>query len=89
MLGSQAAFTRSFLQSHPVYPFELGGQRLLIVYDAEHGIVSLFDGPANDVVAEIAKTGIDSVEGLTRLPIHNGVFWMVWAHRFPETLVFS
>ncbi|MCP5059909.1 MAG: hypothetical protein GY937_24665 [bacterium] len=67
----------------------MGGQRLLIVYDAEHGIVSLFDGPANDVVAEIAKTGIDSVEGLTRLPIHNGVFWMVWAHRFPETLVFS
>jgi hypothetical protein len=26
---------------------------------------------------------------LQQLPMHNGVFWMVWSHWYPDTQVFN
>jgi hypothetical protein len=90
--GEQAAFTRGFMVSNPIYQFELGGQSLVIAYDSQYDIVTLFDrtldGTAIDIAA-IDRQGNTPAGKLRKMPLHNGVFWMVWAHWFPETKVFS
>jgi len=63
-----------------------------ITYDKEHGIVSVFDrtidGETIEIV-EIDRVGNSPQGKLRKIPIHNGVFWMVWSHWFPETEVYS
>ena len=80
--GHRAAFTLAFLERHPSYAFELGGRRLLVRRDSQHGFVELFE--LDDDSSAGAPSG-----GGRRLPLHNGVFWMVWSHWFPDTEVFS
>lgn len=90
--GEQAAFARAFMKSNPVYPFELGGLHLVIAYDAEHDIVTLFDRTVDGEVVEVTqidRQGNTPKGQLRKMPLHNGVFWMVWAHWFPQTKVFS
>ena len=71
--GEQAAFTREFLIANPEFTFDLGGKSLVITYDTALATAKLFDR---------------TPEG-KHLPMHNGVFWMVWAHWFPATQVFD
>lgn len=92
-LGNErAAFTQSFVEANPIHQFELGGEQLVIAYDKEHGIVSVFDrtmdGEAIEIV-EIDRVGNTPQGKLKKIPIHNGVFWMVWSHWFPETEVYG
>ncbi|MGR5149799.1 DUF3179 domain-containing (seleno)protein [Photobacterium alginatilyticum] len=88
----QAAFTRTFAQNNPIYQFELNGHPLVLVYDEKHDIVNLFDGVLNGTKAEfdsIDFRGKTENGTLNQLPLHNGVFWMVWSHWYPETQVFN
>ena len=88
----QAAFTLDFVKNNPAHQFELGGEQLVIAYDSEFEIVTLFDrnldGTVIDVT-EIDRQGNTPAGRLSRVPMHNGVFWMVWAHWFPDTDVYS
>ncbi|MCW8328402.1 DUF3179 domain-containing protein [Photobacterium sp. SDRW27] len=88
----QAAFTRTFAQNNPIYQFELNGHPLVLVYDEKHDIVNLFDGVLNDAPAEFESIDFrgETENGkLNQLPLHNGVFWMVWSHWYPSTQVFN
>ncbi|MEH6473618.1 MAG: DUF3179 domain-containing (seleno)protein [Halopseudomonas sp.] len=86
---AQVAFTERFLKSNPVYAFDLAGKQLLVNYDPTHRIVSLYDQPDEATMAEIAQTGQLPTQDLTKLPMHNGVFWMVWSHWFPSTELYN
>lgn len=88
----QAAFTRTFAQDNPIYQFELNGHPLVLVYDEAHDIVNLFDGILNGTKAEFESINFrgETDNGtLNQLPLHNGVFWMVWSHWYPDTQVFN
>ena len=88
----QAAFTGVFLQENPVFPFSLGGVEYVIAYNAEFNVVNLFERSVNGRVIDVESIGIDGhtpAGKLTKRPLHNGVFWMVWVHWFPDTKVFG
>ncbi|MGF1757128.1 DUF3179 domain-containing protein [Photobacterium sagamiensis] len=88
----QAAFTRSFAQKNPVFKFDLEGHPLVLVYDEEHDIVNLFDGVIDDQLVDFESIdfrGTNENGRLKQLPMHNGVFWMVWSHWYPGTQVFN
>lgn len=88
---SQLAFTRNFARDNPVYHFELDGQSLVLVYDEEVDVVNLFSPAGNEQLLEfehIDFRGITESGRLQQLPMHNGVFWMVWSHWYPDTEVF-
>ncbi len=88
----QAAFTKSFMETNPIYQFELGGRELVISHDKEHDIVTVFDRTIDGMAIEVAEIDWDgntSQGKLQKVPIHNGVFWMIWSHWFPETEVYS
>ena len=90
--NEQAAFTRSFMEKNPVYQFELGGKKLVIAHDKENDIVTVFDRTVDGVgieVTEVDRNGNTPQGMLQKVPLQNGVFWMIWAHWFPETKVFS
>ncbi|MGI9328261.1 MAG: DUF3179 domain-containing (seleno)protein [Pseudomonadales bacterium] len=90
--GEQAAFTKSFLESNSVFGFELGGMPLLLRYDSGLDVVRLFERPTNLPAADIHKVDIQGSFARSELrgvPMHNGVFWMVWAHWFPGSTVFN
>ncbi|RWX55944.1 DUF3179 domain-containing (seleno)protein [Photobacterium chitinilyticum] len=90
--NTQAAFTRAFAQKNPIYRFELEGQPLVLVYDEKHDIVNLFDGALNNTLADFESIdfrGTTEIGQLNQLPMHNGVFWMVWSHWYPSTQVFN
>ena len=90
--NEQAAFTRSFMETNPIYQFELGGRELVITHDTEHDIVTVFDRTIDGMAIEVAEIDWDgntSQGKLQKVPIHNGVFWMIWSHWFPETEVYS
>jgi hypothetical protein len=90
--NEQAAFTRGFMETNPIYQFELGGRQLVISHDKEHDIVTVFDRTINGMaieVAEIDRNGNTPQGKLQKVPVHNGVFWMVWSHWFPKTEVNS
>ncbi len=90
--SEQAAFTKAFLIENPTFQFNLGGNEYVIAYNAEYDSVSLFDrsidGRAIDV-ENIDINGQTSIGKLSKVPLHNGVFWMIWAHWFPDTKVFG
>jgi len=46
------------------------------------------DGRVIDV-ENIDINGQTSAGKLHKVPLHNGVFWMIWAHWFPDTKVFG
>ncbi len=88
----QVAFTRSFVERNPVHNFELDGRPLVLVYDARYDIVTLFSRELDGKMVafeSIDSRGTTEVGRLHQLPTHNGVFWMVWSHFFPETQVFN
>lgn len=90
--GEQAAFTLAFMQQNPTFAFELGGRPLLIHYDSQYGTVNLFDRSIDGEpisVSQVDRRGKSPSGSLKKLPMHNGVFWMVWSHWFPETRVFN
>lgn len=90
--NDQAAFTRSFMENNPVYQFELGDKKLVISHDKENDIVTVFDRTTDGAVLEVTeidRNGNTPQGMLQKVPLQNGVFWMIWAHWFPETKVFS
>jgi len=70
-----AAFSRAFLAKHPRYTFSLGDKKLVVTYEKSTDIAKAFT--------------LNDQGKLKALPLYNGVFWMVWAHWFPETKVFK
>lgn len=90
--GQQAAFTEGFLKNNPVFQFSLSGNKYVIAYNADYDVVKLFERTINGRVIDVESIGIDGQTAtgkLTEVPLHNGVFWMIWAHWFPETEVFN
>lgn len=90
--GEQAAFTEEFLKKNPLFQFSLGGNEYVIAYNAEYDAVKLFDRTINGRVIDVESIEIDgqtSAGKLAEVPLHNGLFWMVWAHWFPDTKVFG
>jgi len=90
--GQQAAFTEGFLRNNPVFQFSLGGSEYVIAYNADYDVVKLFERTINGRVIDVESIGIDGQTAagkLTEVPLHNGVFWMIWVHWFPETEVFG
>lgn len=90
--NEQAAFTRGFLEKNPIHQFELGGKAFVIAHDKETDIVAVFyrsiDGKTVEVT-EVDRNGNTPQGKLKKVPIQNGVFWMIWSHWFPETEVYS
>lgn len=90
--GQQAAFTSVFLKKNPIFEFNLGGNEYVIAYYAEFDAVKLFQRTINGRVIDVDSIDINGQTAAGKLmeaPLHNGVFWMIWAHWFPETEVFS
>ncbi len=88
----QAAIARSFVEKNPVYEFEFAGRPMVLVHDQQHDIVALFDRTLDGKVisvSEIDRRGNTPEGTLEQIPLHNGVFWMIWAHWFPDTEVYS
>jgi hypothetical protein len=88
---SQVAFTRAFALENPAYRFELDGQALVLVYDEEVDTVSLFNQKVDNQLLEFENVdfrGVTDNGRLHQLPMHNGVFWMVWSHWYPDTQLF-
>ncbi|MGR5065256.1 DUF3179 domain-containing (seleno)protein [Photobacterium sp. DNB22_13_2] len=88
--GEQIAFTHEFAKKNPVYEFEMAGKPYVLVYSEKYDIVSLFslekDGQRVEFNEINFKGETDSESGrLEQIPMHNGVFWMVWSHWFPST----
>lgn len=84
----QIAFTQQFAAANPLYRFELNGEPLVLVYDAEHEIVTLFSSEKDGKEVEFDAVNFkgETANGrLTQKPLHNGIYWMVWTHWFPET----
>ena len=83
----QTAFSQKFAQENPIYKFEFDGKPFVLVYDAAHDIVTLFsrmiDG--NEISFEtIDFRGQTETVRLNQESLHNGIYWMVWAHWFPN-----
>jgi len=90
--NEQAAFTKGFIEMNPIYQFELGGRELVIIHNQDHDIVTVFDRTieGNTIeVTEVDRDGNTPRGKLQKVPAHNGVFWMIWSHWFPETEVYS
>jgi len=88
----QAAFTETFLKDNPIFQFTLGGKEYVIVYYPEYDAVNLFERSINGRVVEVDQIAFDgetSAGNLPKVPLHNGVFWMIWAQWFPDTKVFD
>ena len=86
--GEQAAFTERFVKANPQYAFTLGGGHYRIVYNPVYDTIKLFEAPSKE------QNGVNAnnqtvTKGLTEVPLHNGVFWMIWSHWFPATKVFD
>jgi hypothetical protein len=90
--SAQAAFTAQFMQKNTIFPFSLGGKEYVITYSDEFDLVNLYERSINGRlidVEDIDRDGQTSAGKLTKAPLHNGVFWMIWAHWFPDTAVFG
>ena len=88
----QAAFTEAFLNQNPIFQFSLGGNAYVIAYNAEFDVVNLYERSVHGRVIDVENIDINgetSAGKLTKVPTHNGVFWMIWAHWFPNTKVFG
>ncbi len=86
--GEQTAFSKEFIEDNPIYQFQLAGKPLVLVYDKDLDTVSLFDRELNGQTARVEAIDIDGnvAQGkLTKLPMHNGLFWMIWSHWYPES----
>lgn len=82
------AFTRDFAAAHPIHRFDVGDEKLVLVYDAAHDIVTLFSRAQDGMEIEfetINFRGQTESARLAQKPLHNGIYWMVWSHWFPET----
>lgn len=86
--NDQIAFTHAFAKENPIYKFEFNDEPLVLVYDSDHQIVTLFSRMLDG--EEVAFESIDfrgqteSVR-LVQKSLHNGIYWMVWSHWFTET----
>ncbi|MBW8192215.1 DUF3179 domain-containing protein [Neiella marina] len=90
--NNQLAFTQRFAQANPIYKFEVDGRNMVMVYDQQSDILNVFDTVKNGQQIEFEEIDVfgNTDQGrLTQVPMHNGVFWMVWAHWFPNTEVMS
>jgi len=90
--SEQAAFTKAFLIENPTFEFNLGGNEYVIAYNAEYDAVNLFERSIDGRVIDVETidiSGQTSAGKLNKAPLHNGVFWMIWAHWFPDTKVFG
>ena len=86
--GGAIAFTREFARQNPVHKFEFKGEPLVLTYDAEHDIITLFSRLKNGgevMFKTIDFRGQTETDRLDQKPLHNGIYWMVWSHWFPQT----
>lgn len=84
----EIAFTRAFAAAHPIHKFAFADEPLVLVYAAEHDIVTLFSRVKNGKEIEFETIDFRGQTESVRLdqkPTHNGIYWMVWSHWFPET----
>ena len=86
--NQQIAFTHAFAKKNPLYKFDFDGEPLVLVYDPSHQIVTLFSRVIDG--EEVSFESIDfrgqtELARLTQKPLHNGIYWMVWSHWFPES----
>ncbi len=82
------AITKEFAEQNPLFAFEHEGQPLLLFYDKDLDVVTLFDRRIDGETVEITEVdffGNTPSGKLSKVPMQNGVFWMVWSHWFPET----
>jgi hypothetical protein len=90
--GEQVAFTTAFLKGNTIFQFSLGGNEYVIAYNAEFDVVNLFERSIDGRVIDVENIDINGQTAtgrLTKAPLHNGVFWMIWVHWFPDTKVFG
>lgn len=79
--GDAVAYTKAFLKENPLVRTKIGGDAMIIAYDAKHDVVSPFyaDGYKGAVVDVYGKTDdgrtLRRVEGLL-----SEIFWMIWSH---------
>jgi len=88
--GEQVAYSRAFLEQHPIVNTEIGGQPVLLAWFSEFETPGVSDRRLND-----KETQVDTIDvhgntptgQLGRLPQYPRVLWMVWSHWFPQTRV--
>lgn len=89
---AQIAFTRDFAKKNGVYRFELNGEALVLVYDTDHDIVTLFNRIKDGQEVEFQSVdfrGQTETTQLEQMVLYNGVYWMVWSHWFPDTKLYK
>lgn len=88
--SSQIAITREFAAAHPIHRFNLDGRPLVFVYDVQYDVGALFSAERDGALVDFEEVDFrgqtESVR-LIQLPTHNGVFWMVWTHFYPDSLL--
>ena len=85
--GEQIAFARSFFVDQPIYNMTLGNQPLVLRFDVDYETLGVFYRKTADEVQDVDIFGNTRSGRLSRVPVHNGVFWMVWSHFYPDTQV--
>ncbi|MFQ5535730.1 MAG: DUF3179 domain-containing (seleno)protein, partial [Sphingomonadales bacterium] len=84
--GDRVAYTTEFLKANGGrIDTVIGGEPTAIVHFTEHGFVDAFR-TGGRAVGDIGPNG-DTKDGerLERQPMIPEIFWMVWAHYFPDT----
>ncbi len=88
--GEQVAYSRSFLERQPLHNSTVGGEPIVVVWFPEYETVGVFSRSMAGRVVNVDDVDVygESAEGrLDRVPQYPRVFWMVWSHWFPETVV--
>lgn len=84
----QIAFTREFAQQNPRFEFEMNEQPMIMVYDEQRDILNVFSLQKEGQTVSVESVDIRGYSDQGRLeqvPLHNGVFWMIWSHWYPQT----
>lgn len=87
--GEQVAFARSFFDRQPIFNTTVGGLPVVLIYNMEFDTLGVFQRDPDIEITQVDIYGNSPTGRLVRVPSHNGVFWMVWAHFFPDTKVMS
>lgn len=85
--GEQAAFTRSFFTDQLVYNTTVGNLPVVLRFSDTYETLAAFYRQDAREVQEVDIFGNTGGGKLERVSTHNGVFWMVWSHFYPNTRV--
>ena len=87
--GEQVAFARSFFADQRVYNMTLGNLPVVLHFDDDYETLAAFYRQDEKEVLDVDVFGNTRRGRLPRVAVHNGVFWMVWSHFYPDTNVKS